>query len=117
MMTKEEVLEIVAYCKDRKMPYKTRLDELGASQWSFYEAKRRYRLQERKSDTPKGEFLQLNSTGGFVPSSITELEGDKARATEEKGDLKIECQTARGGMLRIQGRIPSSMLAVLVQNL
>lgn len=117
MMTKEEVLEIVAYCKEHEVSYKTRLKELGASEWSFYEAKRRYRMQERKSGHSKGEFLQLSSKGRFVPSSITEIEGDKARTTEEKGDLKIECQTSRGGMLRIQGRIPSSMLAVLIQNL
>ena len=119
MLTKEEVIEIVSYCKENKVTYDKRLKELGICNWSFYEAKKRYLKKEKEAPVSKGEFIQLGVNGAFVPSSITALEGDGGRTkfTSEIGELKIECQTSRGGMLRMSGKIPASMLAVLVQNL
>ena len=119
MMTKEDVMDIIAYCKQNKVTYDKRLKELGLSQWRFYDAKRRYLLMERDKPGVRGKFVQLASSGTFVPDSLTEMEGEESRTKKniEASELKIECQTSRGGMLRMSGKIPASMLAVLVQNL
>jgi len=42
MMTKEEVVQVIAYCDENKISYKQRLAELGINPWSFYDAKRKY---------------------------------------------------------------------------
>ena len=41
-MTKEEVAQVIAYCEEKKISYKQRLEELGINPWNFYDAKRRY---------------------------------------------------------------------------
>jgi len=35
-MTKEEVAEIITYCEEQKVSYKTRLQELDIPLWKFY---------------------------------------------------------------------------------
>ena len=35
-MTQEEVVEIMNYCKEHKMTYKSRLEELNIPVWRFY---------------------------------------------------------------------------------
>ena len=119
MMTKEEVMDIVSYCKENKVTYEQRLKELGVSQWRFYNAKRKYLLMERDKPAVAGRFIQLGPGRTFVPDSLTAMEGSENRTVKnaESCELKIECQTSRGGMLRMSGKIPASMLAVLVQNL
>ena len=42
MLTREEIAEIVQYCKENGVTYKSRLKEIGISEWRFYESKRRY---------------------------------------------------------------------------
>lgn len=46
-MTREEVAEIIMYCKEHKVTYKSRLAELNIPVWRFYESKSRY-AEERK---------------------------------------------------------------------
>ena len=41
MMSKEEVAEILTYCKEKGISYKSRLVELGIPEWKFYEGKSR----------------------------------------------------------------------------
>ena len=36
MMTREEVAEVITYCKKNDVSYKTRLAELGIPVWKFY---------------------------------------------------------------------------------
>lgn len=74
MLSKEEVLDIIAYCKENNVNRKDRLIELGLSEWSFYEARRRYLKEESESGKDEGHFIQLRSTGGFVHESMTEME-------------------------------------------
>lgn len=111
-------MEIVAYCKENHVTYESRLKELGVSQWNFYQSKKRHLLKEMKADSSDGAFIQLCS-GRFVPASLTAMEGEGSRTKKhlESSELKIECQTSRGGLLRMSGKISSSILAVLVQNL
>ena len=35
-MTREEVVEIMNYCKEHKVTYKSRLEELNIPVWRFY---------------------------------------------------------------------------------
>ena len=38
-MTREEVVEIMNYCKEHKVTYKSRLEELNIPVWRFYDSK------------------------------------------------------------------------------
>ena len=104
MLSKEEVLEIISYCDSHKIQRSVRLKELGITHWEFYKSRRKY-LENEKSHPHEdsGSFIQLESGGGFVPCSVTEM--------------TIECQTSRGGMVRINGKINAELLSVLVKNL
>lgn len=42
MPSKQEVLEIMAYCKENESTYKSRLRELNIKPWRFFDAKRKY---------------------------------------------------------------------------
>ena len=69
MMTKEEVAEIMTFCKENSVSYKSRLNELGIPEWKFFDSKARYAKEQAESPVPSGsEFLQLTSGGGFVPT-------------------------------------------------
>ena len=46
MMTREQILEIDQYCQEHKMSYRQRLEELSIPSWTFYKAKRKYRMQD-----------------------------------------------------------------------
>ena len=41
-MTREEVAEVITYCKKNDISYKTRLAALGIPAWKFYDSKSRY---------------------------------------------------------------------------
>ena len=47
MMTKEEVVQVIAYCDEKKISYKQRLSELGINPLNFYGAKREYVPKEK----------------------------------------------------------------------
>lgn len=121
MLSKEEVLEIISYCDSHKIQRSTRLKELGITHWEFYKSRRKY-LENEKSHPHEdsGSFIQLGSGGGFVPCSVTEMEkslnpGRKLHASSES--MTIECQTSRGGMMRINGKISTELLCALVKSL
>ena len=56
MMTREQVLEIDQYYQEHKISYRQRLEELKVPFWSFYKAKRKYRMQDEAAIGP-GEFV------------------------------------------------------------
>ena len=58
MMTREQILEIDQYCQEHKMSYRQRLEELSIPSWTFYKAKRKYRMQDEATSVP-GEFVQM----------------------------------------------------------
>ena len=67
-MTREEVAEVITYCKKNNISYKTRLAKLGIPAWKFYDSKSRYALEQESSEA-KG-FPQLYAGDSSMPSAI-----------------------------------------------
>ena len=123
MLSKEEVADVISYCKEHGCSYKERLAELGIPEWKFYDSKYKYAIRERK-EFDKGRFLQLRtgSDGSMTPfpsfdSSKTGRKADKAgRCTPQYSMLSIELQTDAGTMMRIQGEMTPDHLAAIIQS-
>jgi len=56
-MTREEVVEIMNYCKEHKVTYKSRLEELNIPVWRFYDSKSRYAAEQSSGKSAQGEFI------------------------------------------------------------
>lgn len=120
MLNKEQILEIISYCDTHGVSRKRRLRELGISEWYFYESRKKYIQSEKLDPKGKGSFIQLQQSGKVVPSTVTEMENhiNPGKKLPVKTDtLTVECQTARGGMIRINGKITPELLGVLISNL
>lgn len=129
MLNKEQILEIISYCDTHGVSRKKRLRELGISEWYFYESRKKYIQSEKQNpedqsekQEPKGNgsFIQLQQSGKVAPSTDTEMENhiNPGKKLPVKTDtLTVECQTARGGMIRINGKITPELLGVLISNL
>lgn len=120
MLSKEQVLEIIAYCDNHGVQRKVRLREPGITEWNFYKSRRQYLRQEKIGAETAGSFIRLESGGGFVPATVTEMERqiNPGRQVVDKGEeLTVECRTVRGGMVRINGNINAELLCALVKNL
>ena len=123
MLSKEEVSDVILYCKEHGCTYKDRLGELGIPEWKFYDSKYKYALRER-GDRARGQFLQLKSgaDGSLTPfpsfdSPKTGRRADKSnRCPLPHGMLSIELQTATGTMMRIQGDMTPEHLAAIIQS-
>ncbi len=117
-MTREEVAEVMTYCKKNNVSYKTRLAELGIPAWKFYDSKSRYAL-EQESPESKGEFLRLYSDGAFVPMpSFAATSGRKAKGRKEASSsrmLSIELRTPSGTMMRIQGEMNQDIIQSIIR--
>ena len=67
-----------------------------------------------------GSFILLKSSGEHVPSSVTAMEQsiNPGRKLHTQLEAKtIECQTGRGGVVRICGKMSAELLAVHVKSL
>ena len=123
MLSKEEVADVISYCKEHGCSYKERLAELGIPEWKFYDSKYKYAIRERK-EFDKGRFLQLRtgSDGSMTPfpsfdSAKTGRKADKAsQCTTQYSMLSIELQTDAGTMMRIQGEMTPDHLAAIIQS-
>jgi len=123
MLSKDEVADVISYCKEHGCSYKERLAELRIPEWKFYDSKYKYAIRERK-ECDKGRFLQLRtgSDGSMAPfpsfdSAKTGRKADKAgRGTPQYSMLSIELQTAAGTMMRIQGDMTPDHLAAIIQS-
>ena len=59
MMSKEEVAEIMTYCKEKGISYKSRLAELDIPAWKFYDSKSRYaKEQAAKEQESKAKSIK-----------------------------------------------------------
>lgn len=97
MMTKEEVAQVIAYCNENKVSYKQRLEELGVTSWSFYDAKRKYSPKTEGDNA--GEFLQLIPEGSFLPDPIKPARSrSKRQKTAEQRSVN-SCPT--GGKIQL----------------
>lgn len=118
MMTREEVAEVITYCKENGISYKERLTELGIPIWKFYDSKARY-AREQEASEAKGEFLQLSSGGTFIPTpSFAATSGKKVKGVSNSTAsqmLSIELRTPNGTMMRIQGEMSQSLIQSIIQ--
>ncbi|OUQ53201.1 hypothetical protein B5E60_08455 [Alistipes sp. An116] len=79
MLTREEITEIVQYCKEHGASYKSRLKEIGIPERRFYESKRRY-AEAQASERESGEFLQLvRGNDSFPGLVLTNRKAGKGR--------------------------------------
>ena len=108
MMTREEVAEVITFCKKNDISYKARLAELGIPAWKFYDSKSRYSLEQESSEA-KDEFLQLYAGDSSVPMpSFAATSGRKSKGRKDTPSspmLSIELRTPNGTMMRIQGEM------------
>ena len=96
-MTREEVVEIMNYCKEHKVTYKSRLEEL-------YDSKSRYAAEQSSGKTAQGEFIELPHSGSFVPvPSFAGTTGRKQKNTPAtpSGLKEMEIRTPAGSAIRI----------------
>jgi hypothetical protein len=118
MMSKEEVAEIMTYCKEKGISYKSRLEELGIPAWKFFDSKSRYAKEQSESPASNGEFLQLTSGGAFVP--MPSFAATTGRGFSKKNDqpqkmMSIELRTPNGTMMRIQGEMTLQYVQAIIQ--
>ena len=99
-MTREEVAEIIMYCKEHKVTYKSRLAELNIPVWRFYDSKSRYAEEQLSDNTSKGDFIELGQSGTFIP--VPSFAGQNGR--KPKGDV-----------IRIQGELSAQELYSIIQ--
>lgn len=89
-MTREEVVEIMNYCKEHKVTYKSRLEELNIPVWRFYDSKSRYAAEQSSGKSVQGEFIELPHRGSFVPvPSFAGTSGRKQKSTPAGGAIRI----------------------------
>ena len=120
-MTKEEVADIMTFCKEKGISYKSRLRELDIPEWKFFESKAKYAREQAESQSPNAEFLQLTSGGGFVPMpSFAATTGrgfgkQKKESAQSAKMLSVELRTPNGTMMRIQGEMTQQYLQAIIQ--
>lgn len=110
-MTREEVAEIIMYCKEHKVTYKSRLAELNIPVWRFYDSKSRYAEEQSSGNTSKDDFIELGQSGTFIPGpSFTGQNGRKP-----KGESSGFKRTSKGDAIRIQGELSAQELYSIIQ--
>ena len=118
MMTKEEVAEIMTFCKEKGVSYKSRLAELGIPEWKFFDSKARYARQQAESTAAEGEFLRLTSGGDFIPMpsfAATTGRGFSKKKEQPQKMVSIELRTPNGTMMRIQGEMTLQYIQAIIQ--
>ena len=121
-MTREEVLEIDAYCQEHKVSYRQRLEELEIPFWNFYKAKKKYRLQDEAAATDgnmSAGFVQLGTGGGFVPAmppprGSRSAARAKQSAVPAESYVTVELRTPNGTAMRIQGSMTATHLREII---
>ena len=115
MMSKEEVAEIITYCREHNVRQSDRLKELGIAAWRFYDAKRKYAAESEKHG---GEFLQLIPGATFAPIPMGSGRARKSKSQLESctGNLSIEMRTVSGTMLRIQGEMNPQIIRSIIES-
>ena len=116
MLSKQEVLEIMAYCKENGSTYKSRLRELNIKPWRFFDAKRKY-IECPDESSKGGEFVQLVPGGDFVPApEMTSRSRPKRSSQSATPMTSVEMRMASGAMIRITGVLDPATLQVIIQS-
>lgn len=113
-MTKEEVAEIISYCEEQKVSYKTRLQELDIPLWKFYDAKRKHIA----NDNNFGGFLELLPGSQFFQNPIkpgrTRGRSKCKCDNSEPAAVSIELKISNGTMMRISGSLTSRQIQEII---
>lgn len=128
MMTKEDVMKVMAYCRDNNSTYKDAMEALGVKRGQFYKYKRLYLREEKTQagaeEAPRGEFLQLAAGAPYEMATLEGLEKGAARmhrpsaaAAPEPGatSMRIELVGAKGTTMRICGELTVGMVRELAK--
>ena len=123
-MTREDIQDIIQYCQEHGVSYKGRLTELGIPLWKFYEKKRRFIMEDKVNPQHEGEFIQLPSTGSFVPSAlpaartqnIKKRQSDISSEEDTQSYLTVEFRTANGSQMVIQGHMTAAHLREIIKG-
>lgn len=115
-MTREEVAEIITYCKEHKVTYKSRRAELNIPVWRFYDSKSRYAEEQSSGNTSKGDFIELGQSGTFIPvPSFIGQSSRKPKGESSSGFKSIEIHTSKEDAIRIQGEFSPQELYSVIQ--
>lgn len=118
-MTREEVAEIMNYCKEHKVTYKSRLEELNIPVWRFYDSKSHYASEQASGKSVQGEFIELLHSGSFVsvPSfgGTTGRKQKKSTPITPSGLKEIEIRMPAGSAIRICGELNEKGLFSIIQ--
>ena len=117
-MTREEVVEIMDYCKEHKVTYKSRLEEFNIPVWLFYGSKSRYAAEQSSGKLTQGEFIELPHSGSFVP--VPSFAGTSRRKQKNtllppSGLKEIEIRTPDNGAIHICGELNEKELFSIIQ--
>ena len=106
------------YCKEHKVTYKSRLEELNIPVWRFYDSKSRYAAEQSSDKTAQGDFIELPHSGSFVPvPSFAGTTGRKQKSipVTPSGLKEIEIRTPAGSAIRICGELNEKELFSIIQ--
>ena len=78
-MTREEVAEIMNNCKEHKVTYKSRLEELNIPVWRFYDSKSRYAVEQSWGKSVKVSFSSSRTAVRLSPSHPLPVQADGNR--------------------------------------
>lgn len=114
MLSKQEVIEIMAYCNETGSTFKARLRELDIKPWRFFDAKRKY-IDSEDGSGNAGEFVQLVPGGAFVPvPEMTSRSKAKRDARAYAPATSVEMRMTSGAIIRITGALdPVSLQAII----
>ena len=118
MMTREEILAIDQYCREHKMSYRKRLDELEIPFWQFYKAKRKYRLEDEGAEGA-GEFVQMVPgmfSSGMMPVRSGKRNAQAGGTSNRESFLTVELRTSTGTAMRIQGSMTAEHLRAILSG-
>lgn len=105
------------YCKEHKVTYKSRLEELNITVWRFYDSKSHYAAEQSSGKTAQVEFIELPHSGSFVPvPSFAGTTGRKQKSTPTtaSGLKEIEIRTPAGSAIRICGELNEKELFSII---
>ncbi|MFR9546553.1 MAG: hypothetical protein SNJ29_13395 [Rikenellaceae bacterium] len=134
MLTRDEILNIDAHCRDNGVSRSAYLRELGRSSNEYYNSRRRL-FGGDKGKTPAEAYVtqqeqmlvedSAENSGGFLPIQFTrntppatpKRTRSKRKQEQELANgntLLIEMRTPSGTELRIQGQINIKMLKEII---
>lgn len=129
MVTKEEIMKVIAYCRDNNASYQDAVKLFGIPRSQFYKYKNLYlseeQSQKESGEAPQGEFLQLAPGAAYEVATMEGLEKSAARkhkapkpasSPEPKATkMQIELIGAKGTTMRICGELTVGMVRELAK--